>query len=655
MKKFYCLFTAIIFVSQVSFAEQNLKLHLPAARIDFNYTLSDGVILDCTKFIPTGSPPSGGWPCVIVTHGFGLSKETEMQEAEDLAGDGFYSLVYSMRGQGNSGGVSNIISTIEMNDLMQVVQYVKNDVNTNDNKIAIHGGSQGGILPYMAACNGMNVKTILVDLASPEFASSWIENGCVKMTLLWSLSYTPDIVRYNSQVASYKNWIYSKQKDKWDSLTHYVPIGRDFLNQISNCSIPILIENAWQDKFFNALGMIKSAYILPYANYRMYLGAMDGHGSDYNQAELNYQSQLIGDWLDYWLNNIPNGVMNDNNKFVYASSKFPVGSRNFWSWQRSSTPTWPPQGTQDTKLYFYPGNQLWVTPYTGSVSSVSFLNDVIDTSVTLQYLVNTEFRGPLFDAKFVKHDAVFETPALLQDCKMAGNINVDLYYSSNADLCQYNFQVWDVAPDGTKKLVTRANYTDRNYQANNTKEKFFAGDSYSHIFKAGDKIRVTATNLDNVPLYANGSSGDTVDTYLRTNPFVLPVLKRATNNILINGNTHSYIVLPLSNFVIGLKNISTEVPNGFHLYQNYPNPFNPTTKIKFDIPTNIQNKGLQPLVQIKVFDILGRELTTLVNEINLPAGTYEADWNAANYSSGLYFYKLAAGDYSEVRKMLLIK
>jgi photosystem II stability/assembly factor-like uncharacterized protein len=108
-----------------------------------------------------------------------------------------------------------------------------------------------------------------------------------------------------------------------------------------------------------------------------------------------------------------------------------------------------------------------------------------------------------------------------------------------------------------------------------------------------------------------------------------------------------------------LTNSSTDIPNIFSLFQNFPNPFNPTTKIRFDIPVSSNNKGLQPLVQVKVYDILGREVATLVNE-QLKPGTYEVDWPAptgdgSNYSSGVYFYKLVAGDFVETKKMVLIK
>jgi hypothetical protein len=83
------------------------------------------------------------------------------------------------------------------------------------------------------------------------------------------------------------------------------------------------------------------------------------------------------------------------------------------------------------------------------------------------------------------------------------------------------------------------------------------------------------------------------------------------------------------------------------LIQNYPNPFNPVTNIKYQI-------GENSFVTLKIFDVLGREVAVLVNE-NLKAGQYQVDWNAGDYPSGVYFYRLSAGNYTEMRRMILIK
>lgn len=97
----------------------------------------------------------------------------------------------------------------------------------------------------------------------------------------------------------------------------------------------------------------------------------------------------------------------------------------------------------------------------------------------------------------------------------------------------------------------------------------------------------------------------------------------------------------------GISNNNTGVPQVFALEQNYPNPFNPSTSIKYQIPK-------QAIVSIKVFDILGREVATLVNE-KKDAGFYEVNFDASNFASGMYFYKITAGEFVSTKKMALIK
>jgi hypothetical protein len=101
-----------------------------------------------------------------------------------------------------------------------------------------------------------------------------------------------------------------------------------------------------------------------------------------------------------------------------------------------------------------------------------------------------------------------------------------------------------------------------------------------------------------------------------------------------------------------ITNIHTEIPNNFTLYQNYPNPFNPTTKIKFIIPTLY--KGGQGGVSLKIYNVLGSEIITLVNE-QLSPGTYEVTFDGSNFSSGIYFYQLKAGEFFQSKKLILLK
>lgn len=103
---------------------------------------------------------------------------------------------------------------------------------------------------------------------------------------------------------------------------------------------------------------------------------------------------------------------------------------------------------------------------------------------------------------------------------------------------------------------------------------------------------------------------------------------------------------PLSEMITYIKDIQ-QIPQRYSLSQNYPNPFNPSTTINYTLQFSGQ-------ATLKVFDVLGKEVATLVNE-EKPAGNYSVSFNALQRSSGIYFYKLQAGSFVEIRKMLLLK
>jgi hypothetical protein len=95
-------------------------------------------------------------------------------------------------------------------------------------------------------------------------------------------------------------------------------------------------------------------------------------------------------------------------------------------------------------------------------------------------------------------------------------------------------------------------------------------------------------------------------------------------------------------------------PADFELSQNYPNPFNPSTMITYTIPGVISTEGRNPKVSLKVFDILGNEVATLVDE-EKSSGRYEVSFNAAGFASGVYIYRLMSGTFVETKKMVLLR
>ena len=113
-----------------------------------------------------------------------------------------------------------------------------------------------------------------------------------------------------------------------------------------------------------------------------------------------------------------------------------------------------------------------------------------------------------------------------------------------------------------------------------------------------------------------------------------------------SGSNHTVFRRSLSELT-GILQTSQEIPLFFSLSQNYPNPFNPVTNIEFSVPKSA-------FVRLAVFDVSGREIEILVSD-KLTPGSYNADWDASKYSSGIYFYTITSGSFRETKRMMLVK
>jgi predicted acyl esterase len=462
------------------------------------------------------------------------------------------------------------------------------------------------------------------------------------MSLLWTIEYTPDTARYNAQVDRMSNWIYSNAADKWDSLAYYMPINRDFNNIIANNRVPIVLENSWQDMFFNCLGNINGIPLMT-APSRYYFGAVTGHGGDTSPSEDQWHMNFFNEWFFYWL--FPSAYYPDlgnlltRPKYHYAYTTFPVNG-NMWSFAHDSSSVWPPAGSGTAKLYFNTNKKLLKT-VNSNQSQTNSLTNTIKGSYTMTQIVDDEFKGSRFKTNFKKDSTVFESTALTSDMKMIGTPKLKIDYTSNAKVAQFNYQIFEVSSTGVAKFVSSINYTDRKNTVNTRKQVLVTGNSDAHIFKAGSKIRIIMTNLDQRWNYP----------FLGTNPFVLPIMSNITSKMYLSSN--SYIEFP----IIGTSsfkrmNENEEITNSavkFEMKQNYPNPFNPTTNISFSLPDNFTGN-----VTMKVYDLTGKEVAVLVNgEMN--SGLHSVAFDGSKLSSGIYFYKINAGSYSDVKRMILVK
>lgn len=160
----------------------------------------------------------------------------------------------------------------------------------------------------------------------------------------------------------------------------------------------------------------------------------------------------------------------------------------------------------------------------------------------------------------------------------------------------------------------------------------------------GADTRCTGRNTSSISAFIRmGRPQDTTGTlYLDIN----------VNNTPVGLDPIDSLQTLYNNWLTGIKNISVEIPADIELYQNYPNPFNPNTNIKFSVPS----KNGQGLTKVKliIYDVLGNEIRTLVND-ELNPGTYEITWYSDKMPSGVYYYNLYAGENTLTKKMVLLK
>lgn len=298
--------------------------------------------------------------------------------------------------------------------------------------------------------------------------------------------------------------------------------------------------------------------------------------------------------------------------------------------------------SQDTNIVkYFPLNvgNVWV--YNGNASVYSQCNRTfyhkiyIDTSITInnktyfRFITLSKHIGGtggcgysfLYDGYYYRVDST--------------NGNIYCYFPNTS--CSYspNEVLWDSLKSGsgdTANQCSNGNYyikilTDTNaYQFvsyNKPSKRFLGGNFFEHFYFNRYAKDIGLVSYDEVAMSVSSHA----------------TLKGCTVNGITYGDTNFYLV--------AINQTLSEVPESFKLYQNYPNPFNPVTQINFEIPKF-------SFVNITVYDVLGVEIDILVNE-KLSSGTYTAEWNASNYPSGVYFYKLKAGEFTETKKMVVIK
>jgi predicted acyl esterase len=595
-------------------------------RTDLMIPLSGGGSLDATTYVPAGP---GHKPALLFVHGFGLSKEADTANARVYAASGYVTMCYSVRGHGASTGYSTIMAGPERADLAEVLDFFQRMPETDNNRIALVGGSQGGLHGLWAAADRLGVAALSSDVIVPHWASDMLAGGSVRRTVVLLLQ-TPS-VRYAPERDTLWDLL---RADDYDAFRARFTTGRDVDTAALNSStVPTLRLLKWQDHYFSAGDGI-AAFEASAAPKKLYAGTR-GHFSDQAESERVYQYDQVTRWLNHFLKDANNGIT-DEPVITFAASSLPMDSSGAFTWTRTGTASWPPAGIQPYRFYLRPDSTLDDAPPAATADSLYLENLHADSAYSFTDGYIEGFRGSRFERALPRRALAFESPVLTADVLWAGAPRMHLYVRAASAAYPLHAQVYEVDSLGAKAFINRITFTARHRAPGALDTLDVDGLLHAHRFTAGSRIRVELTNID-----------VTNRVQLGTYPFVLPMFADAGVTVFMDAARASYIEFPLDGAPTAVAAATGAAPEAFTLSQNYPNPFNGSTVIHFTL------RAASP-VRLEIFDLLGRRVETPV-DMTLLAGEYRIPWRADERPSGVYYYRLSAGAQVRTGKMLLVR
>ncbi|MBK7629235.1 MAG: T9SS type A sorting domain-containing protein [Ignavibacteriales bacterium] len=301
---------------------------------------------------------------------------------------------------------------------------------------------------------------------------------------------------------------------------------------------------------------------------------------------------------------------------------------------------------------------VWASRWGLNVGNQNVIDMTIDNNnnIILAGTSNLDYEIVKIDPSgIVQWSKLYNSPAGWDYCKGVVNDDIgNIYVTGETGTLgfplSYKITTIKYSPDGNEIWVNKfdsdTTYTD-GYAGYN-----IAIDNFANVYVIGQKY--SSSDITTIKYNSEGSFQWAINYNGPSNSLDIPV----AIGVDLNGNVYStgksldfttgYDIVIIK-YVQSPTSVDREsnIPNSFSLEQNYPNPFNPSTSIQYAISS-------KQFVTLKVFDVLGKEIATLVNE-EKSAGSYEVNFNASQFSSGVYFYELQTGSFVETRKMILLK
>ncbi|MEW6194458.1 MAG: CocE/NonD family hydrolase [Bacteroidota bacterium] len=391
------------------------------------------------------------------------------------------------------------------------------------------------------------------------------------------------------------------------------------------------------------------------------IGAEQQGGLEFPEA-VGITDTAASQFFDFYLRGKTNGY-----ELIPAVRYFVMGSN---VWENAST--WTDVGISEMYFYLYPDGFLRKEIYSGA-SSHGYIYDPKNPSPTFGGSRFNPFNptillGPRDQRFYVesRNDVlIFSTEELTSPIEILGPVAINLYVSSNRTDTDFSVRLCDVYPDGRSMLITQGIKRMRFRNSYSDPELITPGQIYKVTVELCD-LAIKILPQHKLRLIISSSNYPMFDINLNNGgPMYIMGDTLVANNIVYFSSEYASNITWKTSPGTDIKLPDQTIPYGFQLSQNYPNPFNPTTTIEYTIPTLpsvshlTKGRDMGGVVTLKVYDLLGREAATLVNEYKQP-GKYKVEFNVETFHgtslpSGVYFYRLQAGTFSDVKKFILMK
>ena len=577
--------------------------------VDTILVMSDGARIDALYVLPTTAPPADGHPAILLVHGFAGAKNNNRSTALAYAREGYAATTYSVRGQGASEGLFDFFASPRiLGDLRAALDFTRTLRGVDSSRVAVVGGSQGGLHAWNAAAYGMGARCVVSLIANGRFDENFLENDAFNWTFA-AATMTTD-VRFEPAISSM-----FRQAREGGDFSVLGPFFRDqsTIEQEATVTTPTAIAVSYYDGFFNQNAALRQfASVSAPKRIILYPG---GHDYPSDAAQNGYVRHFIDRWLAYWLKDDPShsAVASPDSAVMFFDAG--TGAPRLYHaadsarWLRT-TQTVPAEMLR-LDLFFAPGELSFTAPSSRSERLITYINVLGSTPIS------------------------FRTPPLDRDVRILPPAGEALLRTSgSAAPHQMSVFLFDVDPStGRRRPLSRGH---RQSTAANVEQGLrFDLTASLHTVRSGHQIEAVVSG--GLPLFPDQGSvfGN----------FVLGPVVASFNTFVLGGDEPSRISLFIE--AEGTSSVETPLqPASMRLLPAWPNPAASWSTISFELSAAAH-------VRLTLHDVMGREVGVIA-EGPMQAGMQRVPLITSEYRSGIYFYRLtAAGHRTDGRLHIL--